>query len=320
MRHQYQQRAWVLIALSLVFLLSAALGAACLPSAAPPAGQGRLTLAVLDVGQGDGIFLRSPAGKTMLVDAGNESADARRVILPYLRDEGVTALDYLVLTHPDQDHVGGMPALLREMAVGAFVDSVQPGVVNQAYERTLDAVARKKVKAIKARRGQTTLDLGPGVQVEVLGPEEPLLTVGRTSPENNNSVVLRVTYGQVRLLLTGDIETEGEERIMSHREDLRAQVLKVAHHGSRFSSGEAFLQAVRPEVALISAGVGNPYGHPHRELLRRLQQDNIKTYRTDQHGTIVVTTDGLTYRVTASKQSGRVPPGRGGGQVATGGD
>lgn len=297
------------ILLTALLLLLAALALAWMAMAgrgqpvASPSESG-LHLAVLDVGQGDAIFVRSPAGKTMLVDAGNERADVEKVLIPHLKKHGVSALDYLVLTHPHQDHVGGMPAVLDSLAVTAFVDSAQPGETNQAYLHTLQRVRDKAIKAVKARRGSTEIDLGPGTRVEVLGPEEPLLSAG-DSPTNNNSVVLRITHGSVSALLTGDIEAEAEDRLLGHRGDLRSQILKVAHHGSRGSTTIRFLDAVGPEVALISAGANNPYDHPHRELLQRLERRQVmKVYRTDRNGTIQVAVDGQGYRVAVEKQGG----------------
>lgn len=269
----------------------------------PGIGAPHLLIAVLDVGQADSILVRSAAGRTMLVDAGNERADVERVILPYLRGKGVSTLDYLVLTHSDQDHVGGMPALLDSFSVAAFVDPAHPGETNQAYLHTLQRVQRKGIKAMKARRGQTEIDLGPETQVQLLAPEDPLLDDTK-SFANSNSVVLRVRLGFVSALLTGDIEEEAEGRLLGHRDDLRSQILKVAHHGSRYGSTDPFLDTVRPEVALISVGAGNSYGHPHRQLLQRLERRQVKVFRTDELGTIEVTTNGREYRVAAEKRGG----------------
>lgn len=263
----------------------------------------QLLIAVLDVGQADSIFVRSSSGRSMLVDAGNEKADVERVILPYLRNRGVSSLDYLVLTHPDQDHVGGMPALLDSFPVATFVDPVHPGETNQAYLQSLQRVQTKNIKAAKARRGQTGIDLGPDTTVQMLAPEDPLLTDTK-SFNNSNSVVLRVTLGSVSALLTGDIEQEAEERILGHRDNIRSQILKVGHHGSRYASSDPFLDAIQPEVALISAGKNNSYGHPHSQLLQRLERRQVKIFRTDAHGTIEVTTDGREYRTATEKPGG----------------
>lgn len=258
-------------------------------------------LTMLDVGQADSIFVRTPAGRTMLVDAGNERADAEKVILPFLARQGVAKLDYLVLTHPDQDHVGGMPALLDGIPVGAFVDSVQPGITNQAYNQTLQRVQSKGITPIKARRGKAELDLGTGVQLQILEPEDPLLTAG-SSVANENGVVVRVTYGSVSALLAADIGKEGEERLLAHNENIRSQILKVGHHGSETSSSNEFLAAVNPEVGLISVGAGNSYGLPKTQTLQRLQRRNVATYRTDQNGIISVRIDGRAYTVSTERQ------------------
>ncbi|MCL4532298.1 MAG: MBL fold metallo-hydrolase, partial [Actinobacteria bacterium] len=265
-----------------------------------PASASQFTLAVLDVGQADSIFVKTSAGRTMLVDAGNEAADTQRVILPYLKKQGVTALDYLVLTHPDQDHVGGMPALLDGIPVSAFVDSAQPGETNQSYLRTLQSVQSKGINAIKARRGRSGIDMGAETQVQILGPEDPLVTTG-SSPTNDNGVVLRLTCGSVSALLAADIGQEGEARLLSHGDNLRSQILKVAHHGSQSSSSTRFLDAVQPEIGLISVGAGNSYGHPNRRTLQRLEKRSTTVYRTDLNGTIEVTVDGNGYRVTTQK-------------------
>jgi competence protein ComEC len=269
--------------------------------AAPPASSEELLLAVLDVGQGDSIFVRSPSGETMLVDAGNSRADVEEVIIPYLTRLGISRLDFLVLTHPDQDHVGGMPVLLQAIDVGSFVDPVQPGTTNRAYAQTLTLVRDRQIKAIRARKGRTVIELGPLVKVEVLAPEDPLIASG-SSVSNNNSVVLRLVHGSVAALLTGDAEKEAEERMLVEPATLRSDILKVAHHGSRFTSTTPFLDAVRPQIGLISAGAGNSYGHPHQELLDRLEKRNIKVYRTDQHGTIEVRSDGRSYTVAPEKR------------------
>jgi len=267
---------------------------------AAPTASNPLLLAVLDVGQADSIFVRSPAGRTMLVDAGNERKDAEQVILPYFRRQDVQRLDYLVLSHPDQDHVGGMPTLLDSVPVGAFVDSVQPGATNQAYRQSLLRVQSKGIEPIKARRDQAKIDLGLGVTVQVLGPEDPL--IGGSSSSNNNSVTLRLTYGSTSVFLAGDIEDEGEKRLLGHKDDLRSQILKVAHHGAQTSSSNEFLDALRPEVALISVGAGNAYGHPHQPLLQRLERRQVRVYRTDLNGTLQVVMDGRSYQISSERQ------------------
>ena len=142
--------------------------------------------------------------------------------------------------------------------------------------------------------------MGAGTQVQILGPEDPLLTTG-SAPTNDNGVVLRLTLGSVSALLAADIGQEGEDRLLAHRDNLRSQILKVAHHGSQSSSSAQFLEAVQPEVGLISVGAGNSYGHPNRQLLQRLEKRSTTVYRTDLNGTIEVAVDGKGYRVATQK-------------------
>lgn len=263
----------------------------------PPSGE--LLVAVLDVGQGNAIAVITPDGHSMLVDAGRSQARVEEYIVPYLKEHGVERLDYAVITHPDQDHVGGMPRVLEMMPVGAVLDPVIP-TTNQTYAETLEIMVDQDISGIKARRG-TPIELGNAVEAEVLWPVDPLLESGGEPETNGNSIVISVTYGDVSFILPGDLEAEGEERLveMESDEELRAQVLVVGHHGSQTSSTGAFLDAVSPEVAIISAGLDNQYDHPHEEVLQRLRLRAIDIYRTDLDGTIEVRTDGSTYGVTA---------------------
>jgi len=288
--------------LLLLAVVALSWASACSPYTPQPSSGQEMLVVMLDVGQADSILVRSADGRTMLVDAGNEAADIEHVILPFLRSIGIQQLSYLVLTHPDQDHVGGMPTLLDAFPVESFVDSVQPGVTNQSYLRTLQRVQSKGIKPLKARRDGQIIDLGPSTTTRILAPEEPLISGGDAT--NNNSIVLKVTYGTVSVLLTGDMEHEEEQRLLMHHDDLRSQILKVAHHGSQGTTSGQFLDTVEPQVALISVGAGNPYGHPHRQLLQRLESRRITYYRTDQHGTVRVTIDGKAFRVDTEKKGG----------------
>jgi competence protein ComEC len=241
--------------------------------------------------------VRSPDGKTMLVDAGDNAEIATNDVLPQLRQFGVSQLDYVVVTHPDQDHVGGMPTVLKNVPVVSAAFSGQVSA-NQAYREFLTLVQQKKIAAVKARRG-VTLDLGPQTKAEVLNPPDKLF-----DSDNNNSVVIKLTFGQASFLLEGDAEKEAIASMMDARLNLKATVLKVGHHGSVNATTKAFLQAVDPQYALISVGADNPYGHPHKETLDLLNQRKVATYRTDQRGTITVTTDGTTVNVATAKNPG----------------
>lgn len=294
-----------LIALNLfnvLLVLAASLGVILwVRTRVPPAPAESLTIAFLEVGQGDAILVEGPSGRTLLVDGGDSRKVAEEVILPHLRRKGITRLDYVLLTHPHQDHVGGLPRVLEEVEVGAVVLSGEVHT-NQAYERFLTLVKEKGITAIKARAG-VELDLGPGVEAQVLAPSEPLLTTG-SSVVNDNSVVVHLGFGEVSVLLLGDIEREGEKRILAGSAVLKAQILKVPHHGGDTSSTAEFLAAVQPEVAIISVGRNNPYGHPQPEVLERLRAGGAEIYRTDQHGTITIAIDGISYRVEMERDGG----------------
>jgi competence protein ComEC len=290
---------WVLTGLVVVAFL-AAVAFLVVPRAWPmprsptASVQGRLQVTAIDVGQGDAIFVRGPTGRTMLVDGGAGSEIARTSVLPYLRSQGVSRLDYVVSTHPDQDHVGGLPEVVRSMPVGALVFGVLEST-NQAHVRLLELAEQNRIPVIKARRGGT-LDLGPGVQVRIINPPEPLL-----SEDNENSVVLHISFGQVNVLLTGDAERQAEQSMLRSGQPVRAQILKVSHHGSHTGSSEEFLRAVQPKVALISVGRDNRFGHPRPEVLQRLAAVGAAIYRTDQQGTITVTTNGSTWMVQTAR-------------------
>lgn len=251
-----------------------------------------LTVRFLDVGQGDATLITSPAGRTLLIDGGRSQADAERVILPALRATGNRALDMVVVTHPDQDHIGGLPYLLESVPVGQVVLTGQVHTT-RTYERLLTLIRDRRIPAVKARQG-VRLDLDPAVDVAVLAPDDAAVAGDDT---NNASIVIRLTYRDFVALFTGDAEAIEEETILRSGVDVRAQVLKVAHHGSRSASGERWLQAVAPRIAVISAAGDNPYQHPHSQVLQRLQDTGVTIYRTDRHGTVTVSSNGRAYQV-----------------------
>lgn len=250
----------------------------------------RIEVHVLDVGQGDAIAVRSPAGRWLVVDAGMAGRDfdagARRVV-PYLLRRGGRRIEGLVLTHPHADHTGGGAAVIRQLRPRWVGDPGSPAPSAQ-YLGLLRVAHGARLSWVGLRQGSgLALD---GVMVDFLHPE----IVGATEGDANDlSVVVRVRYGDFAALLTGDATALVEERLVRYYGgDLRADVLKVGHHGSRTSSTTAFLEAAGARIALISAGHGNRYGHPHRDVLDRLEAHGIKVLRTDRHGSIVVRADG----------------------------
>jgi len=285
-------RLLTLLALLALFL------AACIPTPAPPPPTGgTLTVAFLDIGQGDSILIRSPNGMTMLIDGGNSDNDATQVILPKLSEWGADRLDVMVATHPDADHVGGLPEVLETFPVETVALTGQVHST-QIYERLLTDIRDLNIAAILTRTG-TSIPFDPAVSVEVLGPDDEF--VQDEDDRNNASIVIRLTYGSVSFMFTGDAEDAEEEAILASGADLRSAILKVGHHGSRSSTSEPFLAAVDPQIGMISASADNRYGHPHQEVLDQLEQAGVQIYRTDQNGTITITTDGSTIDVETDR-------------------
>lgn len=259
-----------------------------------------MRIVVLDIGQGDAILVISPGGDTMLVDGGNSRSDAQEVILPYLSQQGIESLDVVVLTHPDADHVGGLPEVLRSLPVKHIVSTGQIHT-SQIYTEFLQELKTKRDKqGTEVIRGVAGAEIpfDPSIKVSVLGPS-PQSIEGEDT--NNASIVLRIAYGQIAALLTGDAEGPQEEWMMAQDAGLTAQILKVSHHGSKFGSGTKLLDVSEPEVALISCGADNPYGHPHRAVLERLRRREVEVYRTDRSGTITVISDGSHYWVETAR-------------------
>lgn len=269
---------------------SAALRTKRLKTSARPGGT-----TFLDVGQGDCSLLQMPDGQAVLIDAGVPEMGER--VVTALHARGVTALDMVILTHPHADHAGGLHAVLRTFPVRLVLDAGM-SAASQAYRTVLDDIADLGI-ALKLGRPGLTKQYGE-VGLEVLAPAEPLLKDTR-SDINNASIVTRWVYGDVALLETGDAEQEAIDRLLKSGADLRAQVLKVPHHGSRYTSSAKFLAAVHPAVAVISAGLHNDYHHPHRAALTRLAAAGAKVYVTAQEGTVTIMSDGHSYEVKTER-------------------
>ncbi len=249
---------------------------------------GRLAVHFIDVGQGDSILLQLPDRQTMLVDAGpNEAGSA---VVSYLQEQGVEKIDYLVATHPHADHIGGMDNVIQAFEI---VKVYMPRVTTttESFESVLRSLKAKGLKITPAKAGLTILDRN-GLKISFAAP-------CRSGYEdlNNWSAVLKVRYGGISFLLTGDAQAESEQEMLASGADMKADVLKVGHHGSYSSTTPAFLKAVSPKYAVISVGAGNDYGHPHRETLARLASAGVKVYRTDRDGTVIFVSDGKTLTV-----------------------
>lgn len=265
---------------------------AATPSSVPATG-GDLEVHFLDVGQGDSILVKY-GSKCMLVDGGPIDAGSR--VSGYLRNHGISRIDVLVSTHPHSDHIGGLLTVLNDFPVGVVYDSGQPHTT-QTFEQYLTLIDQKNIPYKVPVRGDT-IDLGPGVTVQVFSPPPG----GISGDLNENSIVLKITYGSIGFLLASDAGTAAESNMLASGLDLNSDVLKVGHHGSKYSSGPAFLAAVSPTVSVIEVG-SNPYGHPAPETIAKLEAAGSKVYRTDLNGNIVITSNGATYSVNVQTQT-----------------
>jgi competence protein ComEC len=255
-----------------------------------------LRVTFVDVGQGDAALVTSPAGKTVLIDGG--PASHGRSLASWLAARVHGPLDLILLSHRHEDHLGGLPDVVRRIGARLFLDA-PAAHAGPDYARLMRELAARGIPARQAARGRR-IDLGGGAVITLLGPPEPPIT-GSRSDVNANSVVARLTFGRVSFLFAGDAEAPTEAWLLGSGQELRADVLKVAHHGSRYASGMRFLRAVRPRVAVISAGAGNEYGHPAPITLQRLARVGADVYRTDLDGDVTVETDGAGLHVRSAR-------------------
>lgn len=267
---------------------------------AETAPDGELSVHVLNVGQGSSTLIIGPDGETILIDTGDWRDDGEDVIA-YLEAQGVTRIDHLVTTHPDADHIGGHAAVIEHFeteheGVGAVYD---PGIASSSatYDAYLDAVETHDVTLYRTQAGDS-IQMS-GVDVQVLAPPEGYVA---NKDSNENSLVLHLQFGESSFLLPGDGETASEEYLVeTYGDRLNSTVLAVGHHGSQSSTSEAFLDAVSPQAAVISSAYDSQYGHPHEEVLSRLDARSIPTYWTGTHGTIVFTSNGSAVTVATQQ-------------------
>ncbi len=258
-----------------------------------------LSMHVIDVGQADAILL-SKDGKYALIDAGETMSpserEAREKLMTYLASQNVTKLEFLLLTHQDYDHIGSAIDVLKKYPVGMVYDN---GVVHTSatYEKLMQYILDENISYQVVGAGDRLASPWSDVTLEVLSPPKDLILAGSKPDVNENSVVVKATYGTVAYMLTGDAEKKAEEFMLSSGANLSAAILKAGHHGSSSSSTQKFLNAVGPKVVVISVGAGNEYGHPHTEPMERFVKLTPHIYRTDMDGDVVVTTDGATYSV-----------------------
>ena len=244
----------------------------------------------LDVGQGDSIFIEINNSKTMLIDASTSSYG--NFIIDYINSLGYDRIDYLIATHPHADHIGSMQDIVLEYDIGDIYMS-KVSTNTKTYENLLTAIDDKNLTIKKAYKGVKIIDEDE-LDVSILSP-----TKDEYDNLNNYSAVLKLTYKNVSYLFMGDSEEEVEENIL---DDVKADVIKIAHHGSNSSSSLEFLKKVSPTYAVISVGEDNSYNHPHKEVLDRLEEIGSTVYRTDLDGNIIISTDGNKIMIDKEKK------------------
>lgn len=264
-------------------------------SAPAPAEDGELQIQYLDVGQADATLIFLPNSQVMLIDAGgNATADG---LVAYLKERNIQKIDYLVGTHPHEDHIGGLDKVINAFEIGGvympkIADSQVP--TTKTYEDVLTAIEKKGLKVIQGQGGRSIFQ-GGELKGEMLAPNSDSY-----SDLNSYSIGVMLTYGEKKFLFMGDAEADSEEEILE-RFSVKADVLKCGHHGSSTSTSKAFLEAVDPQYAVISCGRDNDYGHPHQEVLTALEESGVTVYRTDLQHTVTAVCDGKTIEFSVSE-------------------
>jgi len=250
---------------------------------------------MLNIGQGDALFIESPTGTQILLDAGPPRkilSGLARLMPPFDR-----TIDAVIITNPDQDHIAGFVDVFKAYKVKQVFE---PGTNNDSktYQNLQTEIKNKNIEKILAKKGMR-LDIGGGAIIDIIFPDRDVS--GWTS--NDGSVVARLVYGETSVMLTGDASLETERLILKENPnmDFGSTILKVGHHGSRTSTSEEFVQAVDPEYSFISNGKNNKYGHPHQDVLDTLAEFGVKVFRTDLLGTIIMKSNGVNERIIIQK-------------------
>jgi len=249
----------------------------------------KLRIFFIDVGQGDSTLIITPDKKTVLIDGGgSDSFDVgEKVLLPYLLDRRILKVDYVLISHFDTDHCGGILTIMEKVKVKNIIISEQ-AEHSENYERFKKLMIHKKIRLIEVKKGDK-IKIGRYSEFKILFPTSRLLS---ENPLNNNSIVAQFNYNNFKMLFTGDIEKLAEQQILkTEKAEIRADILKVAHHGSKTSSIPEFIKAVRPKIALIGVGKNNTFGHPNQQTIKNLENIKCRIYRTDLQGEIIIKID-----------------------------
>jgi len=261
--------------------------------AAPPLPEGSIAVHFIDVGQGDSALIIAPE-KTVLIDGGDNGQGLN--VLRYLDKHGVHEIDIVIVSHAHADHIGGLIDVINMLPVAKVIMPEVPEAITpttRTYENFLNALLKNDLGITVAAPGQVH-DLGGGARLSILGPLRDYTSL------NDNGVVARLEFGETSFLFTGDIEIAAENDL-ARRGGIRSNVLQVAHHGSRTSTTQIFLDAVAPNIAVISCGLDNSYGHPHRYVIQRLEASGVRILRTDFDGSIVLVSDGSSIGIMTER-------------------
>jgi competence protein ComEC len=237
----------------------------------------------IDVGQGDSILIQVN-NKNLLIDSGPKSDEKK--LSNYLSSLHLAKLDYIIATHPHDDHIGNMAEVIKKYDVSKFY-APKVESTTKTFEKMVDALKDKNLKINVIKKGTNSIDLGENTKVTVFSPSKDSY-----EDLNNYSPVIKIEYGNTSFLFTGDAQADVEKDILSANEDIRADVLKIGHHGSSTSTSMNFLSKVNPSISVISVGKDNIYNHPNENTIKHLNEKNITIYRTDQDGTILLCSDG----------------------------
>jgi len=251
-------------------------------------GTNDLKIHYLDVGQGDSTFIELPNGKTFLIDAGE--VDYGKSVVNYIKKLNYTKIDYVFATHPHSDHIGGMAEVIKNFNVGNIY---MPNVSSNSslYLDLLKVIEAKNKKIVTATAGKSVVE-SEDLSLKILAPMNKVY-----EELNNYSIVLKLTYKEKSFLFMADAEYDVEMDLLNNKTDIKADVLKVGHHGSTSSTNYNFLKKVSPEIGVISVGANNDYGHPKEKILEKFKNQNVKVYRTDLNGNIVILSDGIELKV-----------------------
>ena len=237
----------------------------------------------IDVGQGDSILIQVN-NKNLLIDAGPKSD--KKKLLNYLSNLHLEKLDYVIATHPHEDHIGNMSDVIDDYNVLAFyAPKVQS--TTKTFEQMVESLKSKNLKINVIKKGTDSINLGENTKVTIFSP-----TKDYYEDLNNYSPVIKIEYGKTSFLFTGDAQKEVEKEILANNEDISADILKVGHHGSSTSTTKDFLNKVNPSIGVISLGKDNTYNHPNDGTIKRLNQNKVTIYRTDKNGTVILSSDG----------------------------